>query len=442
MKCPRCQQDNPTHARFCPSCGAYLVLACGSCGRELPGGARFCPQCGQPAATGTAALPRSPAPETYTPRHLVEKILTSKAALEGERKQVTILFADLKGSMELLADRDPEEARKILDPVLGYMMEAVHRYEGTVNQCSGDVIMALFGAPVAHEDHAVRACYSALRMQEAVKRYAEEARRVHGVNVQIRIGLNSGEVVVRAIGSDLHMDYTAVGETTHLAARMEQFAGPGSILLAPATLALVEGYVAVKALGPVPVKGLADAVEVYEVTGTGPARTRLQAAARRGLTRFVGRDVELEHLRRAQQLAGAGHGQVVAVVGEAGVGKSRLVYELTHSHRLQGWLTLESASVSYGKATSYLPVIDLLKGYFKIQDRDDLREIREKVTGKVVTLDRALKPTLPALLALLDVPVDDPAWRALDPGSRRARTLNAIKRLLLRETQEQPLLLI
>ncbi|PYM82364.1 MAG: hypothetical protein DME09_14525 [Candidatus Rokuibacteriota bacterium] len=442
MKCPRCQQDNPTHARFCPSCGAYLVLACGSCGRELPGGARFCPQCGQPAATGTAALPRSPAPETYTPRHLVEKILTSKAALEGERKQVTILFADLKGSMELLADRDPEEARKILDPVLEYMMEAVHRYEGTVNQVMGDGIMALFGAPVAHEDHAVRACYSALRMQEAVKRYAEEARRVHGVNVQIRIGLNSGEVVVRAIGSDLHMDYTAVGQTTHLAARMEQFAGPGSILLAPATLKLVEGYVAVKALGPVPVKGLADAVEVYEVTGTGPARTRLQAAARRGLTRFVGRDAELEHLRRAQQLAGAGHGQLVAVVGEAGVGKSRLVYELTHSHRMQGWLVLESASVSYGKAASDSPVVELLKGYFKIQDRDDLREIREKVTGKLLTLDEALKPTLPALLTLLDVPVDDAAWRTLDPSERHQRTLEAVTRLLLREAREQAVLLI
>ena len=197
-----------------------------------------------------------------------------------------------------------------------------------------------------------------------------------------------------------------------------------------------------KSLGPVPVKGLADAVEVYEVTGAGPARTRLQAAARRGLTRFVGRDAELEQLRRAQQLAGDGHGQVVAIVGEAGVGKSRLVYEFTHSHRLQGWLVLESASVSYGKATSYLPVIDLLKGYFKIQDRDDLREIREKVTGKLLTLDAALEPTLPALLALLDVPVDDAAWQTLDPGQRRQRTLDAVKRLLLREAREQPLLLI
>jgi len=255
-----------------------------------------------------------------------------------------------------------------------------------------------------------------------VTRYAEEARHAHGVNVQIRVGLNSGEVVVRSIGSDLHMDYTAVGQTTHLAGRMEQLASPGSILLTPSTLELVEGFVAVKALGPVPVKGLIDPVEVYEVTGAGPARTRLQAGARRGLTRFVGREQEVEQLRRAQQLARDGHGQIVAVVGEAGVGKSRLVYEFTHSHRLQGWRVLESTSVSYGKATSYLPVIHLLKGYFKIQDRDDLREIREKVTGKLLTLDRALESTLPALLALLDVPVDDVAWRTLDPAQRRCST--------------------
>jgi class 3 adenylate cyclase/tetratricopeptide (TPR) repeat protein len=355
---------------------------------------------------------------------------------------VTVLFADLKGSMELLADRDPEEARKLLDPVLEHMMEAVHRYEGTVNQVMGDGIMALFGAPLAHEDHAVRACYAALRMQESVKRYAERARREHGVMVRIRVGLNSGEVVVRAIGSDLHMDYTAVGQTTHLAARMEQLADPGAIVITPATLALAEGYVEVKSLGQVPVKGLADPVEVYEVTAAGPARTRLQASARRGLTRFVGRDAELTQLRRAQQLAASGHGQVAAIVGEAGVGKSRLVYEFTHSHRLQGWLCLESASVSYGKATSYFPMIDLLKGYFKIQNSDDVREIREKVTGKLLTLDEALKPGLPALLALLDVPVDNLEWSALSANERRQRTLDAVRRLLLREAREQPLVLV
>jgi len=238
------------------------------------------------------------------------------------------------------------------------------------------------------------------------------------------------------------MDYTAVGQTTHLAARMEQLAAPGSIIVTPSTLALVEGLVAVSSLGPVPVKGLAEPLEVFEVTGVGVARTRLHAAARRGLTRFVGRDSELEQLWRAQELAGKGRGQVVALVGEAGVGKSRLVYEFTRSHRLHGWLILEAASVSYGQATSYLPVIALLKGYFKIQDRDDLREIREKVTGKILALDRTLEPILPALLFLLDVPVDDPAWQTLAPPQRRRETLDGVKRLLLREAREQPLVVV
>jgi class 3 adenylate cyclase/tetratricopeptide (TPR) repeat protein len=443
MQCPRCQAENREGRRFCGECGLSFASACPSCGFLNEGNEKFCGGCGRSlSAAPTPAAPRFTLPHAYTPKHLAEKILTSKAALEGERKQVTVLFADLKGSMELLADRDPEEARKILDPVLERMMEAVHRYEGTVNQVMGDGIMALFGAPLAHEDHAVRACYAALRMQESVTKYAEEVRRSHAAVVKIRVGLNSGEVVVRAIGNDLHMDYTAVGQTTHLAARMEQLADPGAIVITPDTLALAEGYIEVKPLGPVPVKGLADAVEVYEVVGAGPARTRLQATARRGLTRFVGRDAELAQLGRAQRLAGNGQGQIAAIVGEAGVGKSRLVYEFTHSHRLQGWLVLESASVSYGKATSYLPVINLLKGYFKIQDGDDLRGIREKVTGKLLTLDRALEPTLPALLALLDAPLDDPAWQALDPGQRRQRTLDALKRLLLREAREHPLLLI
>jgi class 3 adenylate cyclase/tetratricopeptide (TPR) repeat protein len=353
-----------------------------------------------------------------------------------------VLFADLKGSMELLADRDPEEARKILDPVLELMMEAVHRYEGTVNQVMGDGIMALFGAPVAHEDHAVRASYSALRMRDAVRRYSEELRRAQGVEVQIRVGVNSGDVVVRSIGSDLRMDYTAVGQTTHLAARMEQLAAPGGIRLTAQTLHLAEGFVQVTPLGPVPVKGLAEPVEVFELTGAGQARTRLQAAALRGLTRFVGRDAEVEHLRRILGQAGAGRGQVVAIVGEAGVGKSRLTYEFTHSHRVQNWLILEASSVSYGKATSYLPVIDLLKGYFKIGDRDDHREMRAKVLGRVLGLDRTLEPLVSPLLALLDVPVEDAAWQTLDPPQRRQRTLDAVKRLLLRESQVQPLLVV
>ena len=288
----------------------------------------------------------------------------------------------------------------------------------------------------------MRACYAALRMQDAVKRYAEVVRRERGVTVRIRVGLNSGEVVVRAIGSDLHMDYTAVGQTTHLAARMEQLADPGATLLTPETLALAEGFVQVTSLGAMAVKGLAAPVEVYELTGISAVRSRLQAAAARGLSRFVGRDAEIEQLRRALDQARQGRGQVAAVVGEPGVGKSRLTFELTHSHRVENWLVLQAGSVSYGKATSYLPVIDLLKNYFRIGDHDTRREILEKVTGRILTLDRALEPTLPALLALLDVSGDDPQWQALDPPQRRQRTLDAIKRLLLREANVQPLLVV
>jgi class 3 adenylate cyclase/tetratricopeptide (TPR) repeat protein len=444
MKCSRCQHENEAGAKFCEECATPLVRACAKCGRQLSPTAKFCPECAHPTGLSAAPPPaqRFDSPESYTPKHLAEKILTSKSALEGERKLVTVLFADLKGSMELLADRDPEEARKLLDPVLERMMEAVHRYEGTVNQVMGDGIMALFGAPLAHEDHAVRACYAALRMQESVKRYAEEVHRAAGVPLHIRVGVNSGEVVVRSIGSDLHMDYTAVGQTTHLAARLEQMAMPGSILISPETLNLAEGYVAVKPLGERPIKGLEAPLEVFEVVGAGTVRSRLQAAAARGLTRFVGRDPELEQLRQALERAGIGHGQVVAVVGEPGVGKSRLFWEFTHAHRTQGWLIVESISVSYGKATAFLPLIELLRGYFQIEARDEARKIREKVTGKLLSLDRALEPSLPALLWLLEVPIDDPQWQRLDPPQRRQQTLDGIKRLLLRESQVQPLLLV
>jgi class 3 adenylate cyclase/tetratricopeptide (TPR) repeat protein len=443
MECPRCQQENRPGAKFCEECAAPLARACVNCGAQLSATAKFCSECAHPA--GPAALPtphRFGGPETYTPKHLAERIINSKAALEGERKQVTVLFADLKGSMELLADRDPEEARKLLDPVLERMMEAVHRYEGTVNQVMGDGMMALFGAPLAHEDHAVRACYAALRMQETVRRYAEEVYRTQGIPLQIRVGLNSGEVVVRSIGSDLHMDYTAVGQTTHLAARMEQMAMPGSILIPAETLGLAEGYVIVKSLGPMPVKGVPTPVEVYEVVGVTTVRSRLQATAARGLTRFVGRDSEMDQLRQAIERAKTGHGQVVAVVGEPGVGKSRLFWEFTHSHRTQGWLIVESSSVSYGKATAFLPLIDLLRTYFQIEARDEARKVREKVTGKLLSLDRALEPSLSALLWLLDVPVEDPQWQRFDPAERRQQTLDGIKRLLLRESQVQPLLIL
>ena len=297
-----------------------------------------------PASLSVTAQER--APLSYTPQYLAEKILTSRSALEGERKQVTVLFADIKDSTELIKDLDPEAAQQLLDPALHIMMDAVHRYEGTVNQVLGDGIMALFGAPLAHEDHALRACYAALTMQAAMREYMETVRRAHGIEMRIRVGLNSGEVVVRAIGNDLHMDYSAVGQTTHLAARMEQLAMPGTIRLTAATLRLVEGLVRVQALGPIPVRGMTEPVEVFELVGASALRRRLQAAAARGLTRFVGREAELTALHQALDQAGAGHGQVVAVVGDAGVGKSRLVYEGLHAHHTQGWRVLPRMSCS------------------------------------------------------------------------------------------------
>lgn len=442
MKCPKCQHFNDVAAKFCEECAAPLAKTCANCGYQLSPTAKFCPECAQPTGVSASVASSFGAPETYTPGHLASKILNSRAALEGERKQVTVLFADLKGSMEMLADRDPEEARKLLDPVLELMMEAVHHYEGTVSQVAGDGIMALFGAPLAHEDHAVRACYAALRMQDRIKRHAENVFNTHGVNLQARVGLNSGDVVVRAIGSDLHMDYSAIGRTTHLASRMEQLASPGNILLTPSTFDLVDGFVTVKSLGTVPIKGLIDPLEVHELTGVGPVRTRFQSVARRGLTPFVGRERELEQLRHAQQLAGSGHGQVVALVAEAGVGKSRLVYELTHSPVLDGWRVMECAAVSYGKAMSYLSVANLLKGYFEITEQDSLQTIGDKVKTKLLALDGALAPTLPAMLALLDVPVKDATWQALDPAQRRRQMLDGVRHLLLREARNQRLLLI
>ena len=441
MKCSRCRHENAPSQKFCGECGARLAAACPECGANNPPEQKFCGECGS-SLNHHPASSKYDSPQSYIPKHLADRILSSRSAVEGERKQVTVLFADLKGSMELLADRDPEDARRLLDPVLEKMIEAVHRYEGTVNQVMGDGIMALFGAPLALEDHAVRACYSALAMQSSIKAYAEELRRLQGVTVRIRVGLNSGEVVVRAIGSDLHMDYTAVGQTTHLAARMEQLANPDTTLLTSVTLQLVEGYVAVKSQGPVPVKGLTEPVEVYELTGAGAARSRLQAAAIRGLTTFVGRSAELTQIHHALEQAQAGHGQLVALVGEPGVGKSRLFRELTHSHRMAGLLVLEAGSVSYGKATAYRPVIDLLQVYFGIEERDDSRRIREKVTGKLLTLDRQLEALLAPLLSLLDVPVEDKQWQRHDPAQKRLRILDACKRLLIRETLVQPLVVV
>ena len=413
MRCPGCDQDNPDSARFCNGCGTRLTAA----------------------ATAVE-------PQTYTPAHIADKVRTSRAAMVGERKQVTVLFADLKGSMELLGDRDPEEARRLLDAVLERMMEAVHRYEGTVNQVMGDGIMALFGAPLAHEDHAVRACYAALRMQETVGRYAELIQKTEGISVRIRVGLNSGEVVVRSIGSDLKMDYTAVGQTTHLAARMEQMADPGTIIVAPSTLRLAEGAVQVAALGARPIKGLDAPIEVSELVGGASARSKVRSTDGQQLSRFIGRGAELERLHALPELARAGQGQVAAVSSEAGVGKTRLLYEFLHSAKTQPWRILEGRSHSYERAASYRPIIELLRAYFELDALDPASRVTEKVAATIRDLDPGPGDAVAPVLSLLDVlPSDDP-FRALDARERHDRVVDALIHVLLKETERQPLVLV
>ena len=469
-RCAMCHQPLSRTARFCAACGAPVAETCWACGQVVRLPATFCPGCGrrlealspvesphhQGAARTPPLLASAPAPAggsprltvpewaplTYTPTSLAEKIRASGAALAGERKQVTVLFADLTDALALIRGLDPEAAQQLLDPALHAMMDAVHRYEGTVNQVLSDGIMALFGAPIAHEDHAARACYAALAMQAALGAYAEEVRRTRGLGMQSRIGLHSGEVVVRTIHNDLHMDYSAVGQTTHLAARMEQVAPPDTIVLTAATARLVEGLVRVKAWGPMPMQGLADPVEVWELLGGSGRRGRLKTARARGLTPFVGRQTELTVLDAARAQAGAGHGQVVAVVGEAGVGKSRLVDEFVQATETQGWLVLDSAAVAYGQATPYFPVLDLLRRYCSVEEGEDAGTIQAKVTEQVQTLDTALSDTIPALLALLDALPEDSPFRQLDAPQRRQHMFAAFKRVLLRQSQVQPLLLV
>ncbi|PYN75118.1 MAG: hypothetical protein DMD96_29030 [Candidatus Rokuibacteriota bacterium] len=413
MKCPSCQQDNPDTARFCNGCGTRL----------------------------TAAAPAA-APEAYTPPHLADKIRVSRATMVNERKQVTVLFADLKGSMELLGDRDPEEAQRLLFAVLERMREAVHRYEGTVNQVMGDGIMALFGAPLAHEDHAVRACYAALRMQETVGRYAEQIHKTEGISVRIRVGLNSGEVVVRSISDDLYMEFSAVGQTTHLAARMEQMADPGAVVIAPSTLRLAEGSIQIRSLGARPIKGLDAPIEVAELIGGAPARSKIRSADAQHLSRFVGRAAELDRLHERLELARVGQGQIVAVSSEAGIGKTRLIHEFVRSAKTQAWRILEGRSLSYERAASYLPIIELLRAYFEVDARDPVSRVAEKVAAALRDLDPELGDASAPILSLLDaLPSDDP-FRVLDARERRDRVVDTLTQVIVKESARQPLMLV
>jgi class 3 adenylate cyclase/tetratricopeptide (TPR) repeat protein len=444
MRCSKCGCESTGAKKFCAECGSPLPSRCPKCGADNKPTSKFCEECGAAlavsAASGTAGS--SQAASTAPNIRIAPEQPDSSAVIEGERKTVTALFADIKGSTELMEELDPEEARAIIDPALKLMIDAVHRYDGYVVQSTGDGVFALFGAPLAHEDHPQRALYAALRMQEELERYSAKVVAEGSSPIQGRVGVNTGEVVVRSIQTGAEQtEYTPIGHTTNLASRMQTAAPVGSIAVSEGTRKLCEGYFVLKALGATRVKGVSEPVNVYEVTGLGPLRTRLQRSAGRGLTKFVGREREMEALKHAAEQARSGRGQIVAAMAEPGVGKSRLYFEFKATSQ-SGWIVLETFSISHGKASAYLPVLDLLHGYFKITGEDDQRTRCEKVAGRIAILDRSLEDTLPYLFSLLGIVEGNDPLAQMDGQLKKRRTLDAIKRILLRESLNQPLMVM
>ncbi len=445
MECPSCKRENPGGSRFCLGCGAALGRSCPACGNELPPDAAFCNACGQPA---DAVAQRPPVrdvdrdPRAYTPKHLADKILRSKSALEGERKQITVLFADVKGSMELAEQVDPEEWHVILERFFQILTDGVHRFEGTVNQYTGDGIMALFGAPIAHEDHAQRACFAALHLRGALRGYADELRRSRGISFSTRIGLNSGEVVVGKIGDDLRMDYTAQGHTVGLAARMEQLAEPGQVFLTGSTATLVRGYFDPRDLGEFELKGASGAIPVSALEGVGAMRTRLEVSRARGFSRFVGRADELAALERWLERARSGERVIVGIVGEAGVGKSRLAHEFLEGARTDDVRVGIAHCVSHGRQTPLLPWVELMRNYFGVGDRDPDEVAREKIGGRMLLLDPALATDVPLMLDFLGVPDPRQPVPARGPEEYQELLVEVLARLRDRRSAVEPALFL
>jgi class 3 adenylate cyclase len=427
-------------------CAAPLTRACTACGADLPDGARFCPACAHPidAPAGSVSSPvvRARAPRDYTPRHLAEKILGSKSALEGERKQVTVLFADIKGSMELADQVGAEEWHRLLDGFFQILGEGIHRFEGTINQYTGDGIMALFGAPIAHEDHAQRACYAALRLKDELRRYADELRRTRGLSFSVRIGINSGDVVVGTIGDDLRMDYTAQGLTVGLAQRMEQLAAADSIYLTGHAARLVEGFFSLRDLGEFSIKGVSDPLPVFELEGTGSLRTRLELSRSRGFSRFVGRGDEIALLDAALQRTREGDGVVVGVVADAGVGKSRLCLEFIERCRARKVPVYQAHCPAHGRLIPHLPVLELLRDVLGISESDSEQSVREKIAGRLLLLDREFEPLLPLAFDFLGVPDPDRPLEAMDPATRQRELRSLMRRLVRARSAREPAVLL
>src|SRR6267154_4505809 len=436
MLCAKCNNDNPADASFCERCGAKLAMVCPTCKTLASPGARFCKKCGTDFA---ATLPDShPAAPSESPIRVTADASPAPEPTVGERKTVTALFADLKGSTALMEELDPEEARAIIDPALRIMIDAVKRYDGYVVQSTGDGIFALFGAPAAYEDHPQRGLYAALQMQRELREHGERRAAAGHAALEARIGINTGEVVVRMVETGGRVEYTPIGHTTNLASRLQTIAPTGSIAVSERTRKLLEGYFEIRALGPTAMRGISEAIEVFEVTGLGTLRTHFELSTRRGLTKFVGRESELDQMRRALELATGGQGQMVAVVAEAGTGKSRLFDEFKATLPSE-CKALQAYSVSHGKASAWLPVLELLRKYFGIADADDAATRREKVGAVLEALDPALNDAAPYLFVLLGIIEGTDPLVQMDPKVKKQRTLDAIKRIVVRESSKQPL---
>jgi adenylate cyclase len=432
MHCARCRHDNPAGQKFCGECGAALASVCPACGASSPPGQKFCGEC------GTALAVAAP----YTPRHLAETILSSKSTHEGERKQVTVLFADCAGFTAIASRLDPEELHGVMDGCFAHLAEAVHRYEGTVNQYTGDGIMALFGAPIAHEDHAVRAVAAALAIQKASREYSGSLERERGFALRLRIGINTGPVVVGRIGDDLRMDYTAQGTTVNLAARLQAAAPAGGILISESSERLVRDYFLLEACGALELKGIETPVRAFEVTGQRRRRARFDVALERGLTPFAGRTADREFLRECFARAIAGRGQVVSLVGEAGAGKSRLAYELQRELRGGPHMYLEAHCAPHGAALPFDSVVQFLGASFRIEEGEPDAAKGEKLAAGIRSLDHGLEWVLPYIRHLFALPAPDLDAAGLDQTQRKWRLIEAVKALVLRSAQQRPLVLV
>lgn len=442
MKCPKCDFENREGVKFCESCGTEMKLTCPVCGAKIPLDRRFCGDCGhtlgRPPEVSSINYSQ---PQSYTPKHLAEKILTTRSSIEGERKLVTVLFADVANYTAISEKLDPEEVHQIMDGCFRILVETIHKYEGTINQFTGDGVMALFGAPLACEDHAQRACHAALSIQTTIEGYGEEIRAQHGTDFRLRIGLNSGPVIVGAIGDDLRMDYTAIGDTTNLAARMESSAAPGTVRVSENTHRLTREYFEFESLGEVAIKGKEKTQQAYKLVRLSEVETRIEASVARGLTKFVGRRKQMEALEEAFEKARSGAGQLVGIVGEAGVGKSRLLLELKNGLPKHAYTFLEGRCLHFGSAMPYLPILDILKSYFQVEEEHREYQIKEKVRKKLSHFDDKLLCHLPSFHELLSVQVDDENHLKVDPQQRRKRAFGAIRDLLILESQESPVLM-